>query len=120
MPADAVLTRVMVPGGPWAEDVPPVPAGFDVTVSFGSQDLADEHGDALALLGYRVIRVPPPSAVALPPVADFLVTLDLIEQHPTYWRSLAGPGARAYDLRMGPAAAAVAAVVAAHTTLVPS
>ena len=120
MPADAVLTRVVVPNGPWAEDVPPVPAGFDVTVSFGSQDLADEHSDALALLGYRVIRVPPASAVPLPPVADFLVSLGLIEEHPTYWRSLAGRGARAYDLRMGPAAAAVADVVAAHTTLVPS
>jgi hypothetical protein len=118
MPAEAVLTRVVVPDGPWAEDVPPVPAGFDVTVSFGSQDLADEHGDALALLGYRVIRIPPVTAVPLPPAADFLVSLDLIEQHPTYWRSLAGKGARAYDLRMGPAAAAVAEVVAAHTMLV--
>lgn len=111
---DGVLVRMPVGEGHWAEDIPPVPGRFRVTVSFGSATLADEHRDALELLGYRVVDLPAADAVGLEGVADFLVSEALMEQHPTYWRSLAAPAARAYHLALGPAAAAVRAVVRAH------
>ena len=112
-----MLVRLTVESGPWAEDIPPVPAGFDVTVSFGSETVADEHRDALELLGYTVVDVAVPADLSIPGIADFLVLHDLMEQHPTYWRSLAVRADRAYHLALGPAAAAVAEVVAQHLPL---
>ena len=111
---DGVLVRVPVGQGHWAEDIPPVPVGFDVTVSFGSPMVADEHRDALELLGYRVVDLPSGLGAKLEHVADFLVSEALMEHHPTYWRSLATQAVRAYHLGLGPAAAMVGDVVAAH------
>lgn len=109
-----MVVRLSVAQGHWAEDIPPVPAGSAVTVSFGSQAVADEHCDALRLLGYHVVDIDRVPGLTLPDIADFLVTDDLIERHPTYWRSLAGQASRAYHLALGPARAAVADIVAAH------
>lgn len=114
---DGVVVRLAVGPGAWAEDIPPVPAGFVVTVSFGSETVADEHRDALELLGYRVVDVPVPADLSIPGIADFLVLQDVMEHHPTYWRSLALRAERAYHLALGPAAAAVADVVAQHLPL---
>lgn len=111
---DGIVLRMPVPSGHWAEEIPPVPGSFTVTVSFGSEMLADEHRDALELLGYRVIDGPAPADRSTPGTAHFLVESDLMEQHPTYWRSLAEHATRAYHLALGPAAAAVADVVAVH------
>lgn len=111
---DGVLVRVTVGQGHWAEDIPPVPTGVTVTVSFGSEANATEHGDALALIGYDVVEMPLPQDLAIDGVADFLVTSDVMERHPTYWRSLAERATRAYHLALGPAAMVVADVVAAH------
>ena len=111
---DGVLVRVTVGEGHWAEDIPPVPAGATVTVSFGSPALADEHGEALALLGYDVVEAPLPPDLSIAGVADFLVTTAVMERHPTYWRSLAERATRAYHLALGPAATAVADVVGVH------
>jgi hypothetical protein len=113
---DGVLARLQVTAGPWAENIPPVPDGFDVTVSFGSEALVHEHGEALELLGYRVVGTPE-TVTPLPPVADFLISEALLEQRPMYWRALASQAARAYNLAFGPAAALVADIVAAHTRL---
>lgn len=107
--------RVTVGQGHWAEDIPPVPTGATVTVSFGSEAVAHEHGDALALLGYDVVEAPLPPDASFDGVADFLVTAEVMERHPTYWRSLAAHATRAYHLALGPAAMVVADVVAAHT-----
>ena len=112
-----MVVRLAVESGPWAEDIPPVPAGCAVTVSFGSEAAADEHREALELLGYAVVDVPVPADLSIPGIADFLVLADLMEQHPTYWRSLALRADRAYHLALGPAAAAVAEVVARHLPL---
>ena len=111
---DGVLVRFVVPDGHWAEDLPPVPAGFTVTVSFGSEHVAAEHADALRLLGYQVVDLPPQLQLEISRVADFLVSHRLMEHHPTYWRSLAQGAARAYHLALGPAAALVADIVAEH------
>ena len=117
MEVDGIVLRMAVPNGHWAEDIPPVPGAFAVTVSFGSETLADEHRDALELLGYRVVDGPTPADRSMPDSAHFLVGAELMEQHPTYWRSLAEHATRAYHLALGPAAAAVADVTAAHASL---
>jgi hypothetical protein len=117
---DGVLARLVVADGPWAEGIPPVPSAFDVTVSFSTQALADEHGEALQLLGYRVVPTPEGTVATTRPVADFLISEALLEQHPTYWRSMAAQATRAYNLAFGPAAALVADVVDAHTTIAAS
>jgi hypothetical protein len=114
---DGIVLRMPVPTGHWAEEIPPVPDMFTVTVSFGSETLADEHRDALELLGYRVVDTPAPANQSLPDAAHFLIEQDLMEQHPTYWRSVAEHATRAYHLGLGPAAAAVADVVAVHAPL---
>ncbi len=114
---DGIVLRMAVPTGHWAEEIPPVPDTFTVTVSFGSETLADEHRDALELLGYRVVDEPAPADRSLPDCAHFLVGAELMEQHPTYWRSLAEHASRAYHLGLGPAAAAVADVTAVHVPL---
>lgn len=114
---DGVLVRVAVSEGPWAEDIPPVPAGSTVTVSFGSEALAAEHRDALELIGYDIVDTPLPADLSIDGIADFLVTVDVLERHPTYWRSLADQAKRAYHLALGPAAMVVADVVAAHAPL---
>ena len=111
---DGVLVRFVVPDGPWAEDLPPVPDGFEVTVTFGSENVAHEHAEALTLLGYTVVELPPNLQLAISHVADFLVSAELMERHPTYWRSVAGRAARAYHLALGPAAALVADIVDVH------
>ena len=114
---DGIVLRMPVPDGHWAEDIPPVPECFTVTVSFGSETLADEHRDALELLGYRVVDGATPPDRSQPGSAHFLVGQALMDQHPTYWRSLAEHAIRAYHLGLGPAAAAVADVTAAHAPL---
>lgn len=109
-----MLVRFVVKAGPWAEDIPPVPDGFTVTVTFGSPNVAHEHAEALSLLGYTVVDLPPALQLPVSHIADFLVTAELMEHHPTYWRSLAGLAARAYHLALGPAAALVADIVGVH------
>jgi hypothetical protein len=111
---DGVLVRFVVKDGPWAEDIPPVPEGFSVTVSFSSPNVAAEHGEALELLGYRVVELPDQLQLPISRVADFLVSHEVMEQHPTYWRSLADRAVRAYHLSLGPAAALVRDIVDAH------
>ena len=114
---DGLVLRMAVPRGHWAEEIPPVPGAFTVTVSFGCEDRADEHRDALELLGYTVVEGPAPADRSMPDNAHFLVGAELMEQHPTYWRSLAEHATRAYHLALGPAAAAVAEVTAMHAPL---
>ena len=108
---------MIVADGHWAESLPPVPQGRVVTVSFASGTVADEHCDALELLGYRVVDIAAIPDLPISRVADFLLTSDVIDEHPTYWRSMAEQGTRVYHLALGPAAAAVAEIVAGHAPL---
>ncbi len=111
---DGILVRMLVADGHWAESIPPVPTTSPITVSFASATIADEHRDALELLGYLVVDIDSIPDVAASHVADFLLTDDVVEAHPTYWRSLAERATRLYHLALGPAAAAVGEIVAAH------
>jgi hypothetical protein len=101
-----------VSGHRWAEDLPPVPDGHRVTVTFSTDLDAAHHGPALDLLGYQVVGVHPG-----PPgrcVADFLVSQPLLESHPTWWRSLAGLADRAFNLALGPVLSSLAPVLRRH------
>lgn len=116
---DGALVRRAVGGDRWAEAIPPVPAGFDVSVSFSCEESADLHGEALALLGYRVVPEPVPYAApsaggGAGPHADFLVPRRLLRAHPVWWRALLDPADCAYDLAFGPVAAVLQPVVSAH------
>jgi hypothetical protein len=109
---DGVLVRLAVRGDRWAEGIPPLPDAFVVSVSFSCEEAADLHGDALALLGYRVVAVPPGRAGAFE--ADFLVSRGLASAHPTWWQALLGQADRAYDLAYGPVAAVLGDVLRTH------
>ena len=112
---DGALLRLPIDEAHWAEQLPPVPAGFGVTASFSSAAAADEHGEALELLGYTLVgihRAPMPSAM-------LLVGQALLESHPTYWRSLAALADAAYSLSLGPAVMLLNDVLRLHTAVPP-
>lgn len=112
-PPDGALVRLAVRGETWAERIPPVPVGADVTVSFTDPDAALVHAEALALLGYRVVGIVA-HALARGSAADFLVGQAVLEAHPRWWRALADQADRAFSLALGPAVASLAPVLRAH------
>jgi hypothetical protein len=112
---DGALLRLAVSADTWAEGVPPAPRDADVTVSFSDVETAALHGDALRLLGYRIVGVGPASgADPTRPAADFLVQQSLLEAHPTWWRALAEQAERAFNLAFGPVAASLSGVLRPH------
>lgn len=111
---DGAMLRLVVGAGHWAEDIPPVPAGHRVTVSFSSEGAAGEHADALSLLGYDIVGVQPLSMPIEVGVADFLLDQRLLEAHPTYWRSLADQADKAFSLALGPVLSLLGDVLRAH------
>jgi hypothetical protein len=112
LPAGALL-RMEVRGDAWAESLPPVPEDADVSVSFTDPETALVHGEALALLGYRVVGVQPHPASS-GPTADFLVPQATLEAHRRWWRALVGQADRAYSLALGPAVASLSDVLRLH------
>jgi hypothetical protein len=114
---DGALLRLAVRADNWAEGVPPAPRDADVTVSFSDADTAALHGDALRLLGYRIVGVRPTNGadVLLPqPAADVLVPQAVLESYPTWWRALADQAERAYSLALGPVLASLSEVLRPH------
>lgn len=111
---DGALVRLIVRGETWAEGVPPVPDGSDITVTFTDGDAALVHGDALGLLGYRVLGVQAHRRAAGTVCADFLVPQAVLEVHTTWWRALTGLADRAFSLACGPVRASLAGVLRAH------
>ncbi|CAN5775095.1 MAG: hypothetical protein M3425_11070 [Actinomycetota bacterium] len=111
---EGALLRLEIAEAHWAEALPPVPQGCRVSVSFADAGDAAEHGDALGQLGYRVVAAQPAGAVQ--GTADILVDQQIIDRHPTYWRSLAVLATRAYSLAMGPVLKTLEAVLGAHAS----
>ncbi len=109
---EGALLRLEIGEARWAEQLPPVPLGCRVSVSFADAGDAAEHGEALGLLGYRVVATQPAKAVF--GTADILVDQQVIDRHPTYWRSLAVLATRAYSLALGPAVSLLGDVLSAH------
>jgi hypothetical protein len=112
-PPEGALLRLAVVGDAWAEGLPPVPRGCEVTVSFTDAETALVHADALALLGYRVVGVQPHRAAA-GPRADFLIAEASLAAHVTWWRALADQAERAFCLAAGPVLLSLAAVLRLH------
>jgi hypothetical protein len=114
---DGALLRLTVGADNWAEGVPPAPHDADVTVSFSDADTAALHGDALRLLGYRIVGVRPTGAadvLARHPAADILIPQAMLESYPTWWRALADQADRAYSLALGPVLASLSEVLRPH------
>lgn len=112
-PLDGALVRLPLDGDRWAEDLPPVPRGYDVTLSFTSEEAADLHGEAVGLLGYRVVGVRALRA-GEGDCADVLVPQALLEDRPRWWRALTGKADRSFGLAFGPVVAAFADVLRLH------
>jgi hypothetical protein len=91
-----------------------VPDGHQVTVSFSTDVGAAHHGPALEQLGYRVVGVQSATVPAGVSIADFLVSQELLEAHPTWWRTLADLADRAFSLALGPVLASLAPVLRSH------
>ena len=113
-PLDGALVRLPLRGDRWAEDLPPVPRGYAVTVSFASAEAADLHGDALRLLGYDVVGVHPRGSGEATS-ADVLVPQALLENRPRWWRALTAHADRTFGLGFGPVLHALADVLRLHT-----
>lgn len=126
---DGALVRLVVTGDDWAESIPPVPRGHEVTVSFSSASSALAHADALEALGYRLVGIQPLSCTCPPgaqdcgaghprslgiAVADFLVSQPLLEAHPSWWRAMADQADRAFNLAMGPVQRLLDSVLRTH------
>lgn len=107
------MLRLVVDHEEALAEVPPAPQGGDVSVSFSSARAAATAAAALEALGYRTVGVVHGDA-AEEPVADFLVSPDVIEQHPGWWRSLVAGADHVFNLAAGPVQVALAAVVRTH------
>lgn len=117
------LVRLPVVTGAWAESIPPVPDGHVVTVSFSTAAAAEEHAEAFALLGYRVVASPAephdPDASDAPgggavPVAWLVVAGGLARRHPLWWAGVRDHADGVFVLSMGPVVARFATVLQAH------
>lgn len=115
--ADGALFRLSVDVPRWAEAVPPVPGGHRVTVTFSDAEAEAEHGDALALLGYRVLGVAA-TPEGLPPdagrYADVLVGEALLATHHRWAKAMAALATRIWRLEHGPVRLVLGATLAAH------
>lgn len=113
-PADGtVLVRIPVPGRTWLRLLPPVPAGWTLTVTLGTADLGPVPADDLVACGYRIAGVAPGDH---PPgrIVDVLVPPEVRTAHPDWWASLRVLADRLFDLRMGPVQAVLAAELSLH------
>jgi hypothetical protein len=106
------LVRLPIGSGPWAESLPPAPDGHRVTVSFSSPALAEEHGDAVRLLGYVLVNGPDDEDTE--PLAWLVVPAALARSHPRWWTTIRSRADAVYHLGMGPVLRQFAAVLRPH------
>jgi hypothetical protein len=93
----------------------PAPGGRRLAMSFSSPALREEHGDAVALLGYVLV-----DHAAVPgeqDVAWLVVPAELARSHPRWWASIRERADAVYRLAMGPVVQRFAAVLRAHGAL---
>lgn len=114
VPLDGALVRLAVEGPRWAERLPRVPAGFDVSVSFSTPEAAARHGAALAARGYRRAGVCRDERGGAGAYADVLVRQRLLDDHPGWWRALSRQADRTFSLALGPVQARLAEVLRVH------
>jgi hypothetical protein len=111
--SDRALVRLPVVPGPWAEALPPVPNGREVTVSFSSPGARLEHAATLELLGYRVVGDTPrpdtPDGTAW-----MLVASEVAAGHPRWWAGVRACADAVYRTAMGPVRAWAEPITRAH------
>lgn len=113
----SALVRLPVVTGAWAESIPPVPDGHVVTVSFSSAAAAEEHAEAFALLGYRVVEVDGEGDAVTGgagPVAWLVVSGGLAQRHPLWWDGVRGHADAVFMLSLGPVVQRHEALLQAH------
>lgn len=101
-PPGAVLVRVPVVDGSWVAQLPPVPAGSSVTVTVTDERLRRVPADDLVSSGYRIAGV---AGRGSPDGLDHvfvLVTRELQDGEPTWFRRLLAAGDRALPCDLGP------------------
>lgn len=111
-PQAVAVVRLPVDGTDWADNLPPVPAGHDVSVSFTETASWAHHGPVLDRLGYRVVDRAGDGSVG--EWVDMVVYDDLPGAHPSWWRAVTTLADRVLPLAFGPAAMACADVLTAH------
>lgn len=102
---ECLLIRLPITPGVWAEDIPPVPDGFQASLVFGRVDDALTHAEAMGVLGYTVANIGLAHTVSDPdtiPFADIMIERRLANAHPRWRDRLVANGAKVYDLSMGP------------------
>lgn len=110
----AALVRLPVQDGEWAESLPPAPGSYRVTASLSSAALADEHGEALTLLGYVLVDGPAILDRAAGDVAWLVVSEALALGHPRWWASVRSLSDAVYRLDLGPVRRRFTAVLEPH------
>lgn len=112
---DCLLIRLPITPGSWAEDIPPVPHGFQATLVFGDLKDAADHAEAMGVLGYTVagVGIDADDASATP-FADIMIERRLANAHPRWRDGLVLNGAKVYDLSMGPVQHLFAKAIDAH------
>ncbi len=101
LPTGALLVRLPAAGPTWADTLPGLPEGVEVTVTLGRSELLPIDTGPLRQRGYRVIG----AASARRPigdVVDLLVTDEVRDAAPGWWSALLTRAERVFDLSMGP------------------
>lgn len=111
--AAPLLVRIPVTAPDWAESLPPMPDGADITVAFSDADVEAEHGDAVALLGYLSVGAIPTLA-DMPPSIDLLMPRAAADRWPRWRDEVLSSGGRVWDLAFGPVAMMMASTVGVH------
>lgn len=95
--------------------VPPAPAGDQVTVSLSTVAADQRYAGGLERQGYRLVAVcPEPAGASSPAHVDFLVPAGLVENHPRWWRALVADADAVFSLSHGPVQRVLADVLGPH------
>jgi hypothetical protein len=108
----SLCVEVCVEDATWIEDLPPVPANRHITLSFDSARFVARDQRAVEQLGYVTVGVGTVGHVQ--DVAHLLISLEIVNAHPRWWRALLDLAQRVYDLRFGPVQLALRDVLTRH------
>lgn len=108
----SLCVEVGVQDATWIEDLPPAPANRLVSVSFDSTTFMARDREGVEELGYVCVGVGRAGHVS--DVAHLLVSQEIVEAHPRWWRALLDLAERVYDLRFGPVQMVLRDVLALH------
>ncbi|HVM12947.1 MAG TPA: hypothetical protein VM287_01270 [Egibacteraceae bacterium] len=109
-PPDGILLRIALDVRRGTQ-IPPAPAGADITASFSCRAAA-ACADHVQALGYRCVGESPSEAAG--GVAYLLVPQAVVDRHPGWWEDMAPHVESVFSLAFGPALAAFDDVLSLH------